>query len=298
MPARTYDIEGRSVFLTGAARGIGAATAKRLHAAGANVALVGLEPERLDQLAAELGDRAIAIEADVTDADALQRAVSDTLERFGAIDVAIANAGIAYVGAIATAPVEHVERELEVDLLGVWRTDRAVLPHVLERRGYILNIASLGAVLHTPLIGPYVAAKAGVEALSDALRVELSPTGARVGCAYFGFIDTDLTRGGMAHPSSRALERLVPLALRRPLPVSVAAKAIERGVRRRASRVWAPRVVGAALLARGFVQPAAERIAMRSGHLAASVSLADPRAADGHYQDPVLGVASHARKEA
>jgi NAD(P)-dependent dehydrogenase (short-subunit alcohol dehydrogenase family) len=293
--AAPYDIAGRTVFLTGAARGIGAATAERLHAAGANVALVGLEPDRLEEMAARLGDRAVAIEADVTDVDALERAVSGTIERFGAIDVAIANAGIAFVGAIATAPVEQVERVIEVDLLGVWRTDRAVLPHVLERRGYILNIASLGAAVHTPLIGPYVAAKAGVEALSNALRIELAPTGARVGCAYFGFIDTDLVRGGMAHPASRALERLVPLAFRKPVPASAAAKAIERGVRRRASRVWAPRFVGAALLGRGVVQPVTERIAMRSGHLAASISLADPKAGDG--QDPVLGVAGAAHAE-
>ena len=290
--AAPYDIQGRTVFLTGAARGIGAATAERLHAAGANVALVGLEPDLLEELAAKLGDRAIAIEADVTDVDALERAVSGTVERFGGIDVAIANAGIAFVGAVATAPVEQVERVIEVDLLGVWRTDRAVLPHVLERRGYLLNIASLGAALHTPLIGPYVAAKAGVEALSNALRIELSPTGARVGCAYFGFIDTDLVRGGMAHPASRALERLVPLAFRKPVPASAAAKAIERGVRRRSSRVWAPRFVGAALLGRGVVQPMTERIAMRSGHLAASISLADPKAGD--LQDPVLGVAAAA----
>ena len=295
MPATHYEIEGRTAFVTGAARGIGAAAATRLHAGGANVALVGLEPERLERLAAELGDRAIALEADVTDTDALERAVRHTLERFGALDVAIANAGIAYVGALATAPVEHVERVLEVDLLGVWRTDRAVLPHVTERRGYLLNVASLGAAVHVPLIGPYVAAKAGVEALSNSLRIEMAPTGARVGCAYFGFIDTDLVRGGMAHPSSRALERLVPASLRRPAPVAAAADAIERGVRCRASRVWAPRYVGAALLARGLVQPLTERIAMRSGHLAASLSLADPAPAGGESQDSVLGVAAQAR---
>jgi NAD(P)-dependent dehydrogenase (short-subunit alcohol dehydrogenase family) len=293
MAARTYDIAGRTVFVTGAARGIGAASAERLHAAGANVALVGLEPDRLEELAARLGDRAVALEADVTDVDALDRAVRDTVARFGSLDVAIANAGIAYVGAIATAPPEQVERVFEVNLLGVWRTDRAVLPHVLERRGYVLNVASLGAAVHTPLIGPYVAAKAGVEALSNALRVELAPTGARVGCAYFGFIDTDLVRGGMAHPSARALDRLVPAPFRRPVPVDRAAAAIERGVRSRASRVWAPRFVGGALLARGVLQPAVERIAMRSGHLAASLSLSDP-STNGHAQDSPLGVAAEA----
>src|SRR5450756_420872 len=100
-----FDVNGRTVFITGAARGIGAETARRLHAKGANVALVGLEPERLEQLAAQLGDRALAFEADVTDYEALQRAVSATVERFGGIDVGIANAGIVYTGPLATAPI-------------------------------------------------------------------------------------------------------------------------------------------------------------------------------------------------
>src|ERR1700682_5568961 len=134
-----FDVNGRTVFITGAARGIGAGAAERLHAKGANVALVGLEPERLEELAAGLGERATWFEADVTDYAALERAVSGTVERFGALDVALANAGIAYVGALATAPMEHVERTLAVNLLGVWRTDRAVIAHVMERKGYLLN---------------------------------------------------------------------------------------------------------------------------------------------------------------
>ena len=128
-----YDVEGRTVFITGAARGIGAATARRLYAKGANVALVGLEPERLEQNAAELGERAAFFEVDVTDLAALQWAVSATVERFGGIDVAVANAGISYTGALATAPVEQVERTLAVNLLGVWRTDRAVIAEVAKR---------------------------------------------------------------------------------------------------------------------------------------------------------------------
>jgi NAD(P)-dependent dehydrogenase (short-subunit alcohol dehydrogenase family) len=292
MARRSYEIAGRTALITGAARGIGAAVAERLHAAGANLVLVGLEPELLEELALRLGDRAVAIEADVTDSAALDRAVLTGRERFGGIDVAVANAGIVYVGALATAPVEQVERTLAVNLLGVWRTNRAVLPDVVERQGYLLNIASLAAAVHGPLMAPYAASKAGVEALSDALRVETAPTGARVGCAYFGFIDTDMTRGAMAHPSAKTMERVIPKGIRRPVPVSAAADAIERGIRRRSSRVWAPRYVGPALLARGIVQPITERIAMRSARLAAALSLADPRAGHSEEQDPLLGVAA------
>src|ERR1700722_14672054 len=129
-PREHFDINGRTVFITGAARGIGAASAERLHAKGANVALVGLEPERLEALAERLGDRAIALEADVTDFDALQQAVRTTTERFGSLDVAIANAGLAFMGSLATAPIEQVERTFAVNLLGVWRTNRAVIAQI------------------------------------------------------------------------------------------------------------------------------------------------------------------------
>ncbi len=153
-PRRRYEIGGRTVLITGAARGIGAQTAQALHGRGANVALVGLEAQRLEALAAQLGDRCACFEADVTDPAALERAVAGTVRRFGGLDVAIANAGIHVEGALATMDPEKVERVLEVNLLGVWRTDRAVLSHVIERRGYLLNISSLSALVNVPLMGP------------------------------------------------------------------------------------------------------------------------------------------------
>ncbi|MCW3063813.1 MAG: hypothetical protein JWN32_985 [Solirubrobacterales bacterium] len=289
--SKRYDISGRTVLITGAARGIGAGTAKRLHARGANVALVGLEPERLEALAAELGERAAWFEADVVDGDALERAVEGTVERFGGVDVAIANAGIHFVGALATAPVEHVERTLEVNLMGVWRTDRAVIEQITARKGYLLNIASLAAASHAPLMGPYAASKAGVEALTDTLRVETAPSGARVGCAYFGFIDTDIVRGSFAHPSTKAMEKLMPPFVRRAVPPSAAVDAIERGIERRSARVWAPRYVGGALALRGIMQPLTERRAIASRHLPEALRLAQPETGGLHAQDAKLGVA-------
>jgi NAD(P)-dependent dehydrogenase (short-subunit alcohol dehydrogenase family) len=283
---------GKTVFITGAARGIGAATARRLHGKGFNVALAGLEPERLEALAAELGDRAAWFEADVVDRDALDTAVAGTVERFGGIDVAIANAGVHFVGALATAPVEQVERTLEVNLMGVWRTDRAVIGEIVKRKGYLLNIASLAAASHAPLMGPYAASKAGVEGLTDALRVETAPTGARVGCAYFGFIDTDIVRGSFAHPSTQAMQKLMPAFVRKAVPVEVAVDAIERGVRRRSARVWAPRFVGGALALRGVLQPLTELGAMRRRELREALRLAQPETGDLLAQDEKLGVSA------
>ena len=225
-----FDVAGRTVFITGAARGIGAGAAQRLHAAGANVALVGLEPELLEDVAGRLGARAAWFEADVTDYEALQAAVEGTIARFGAIDVAIANAGIQFMGRMATMPREQFERTLEVNLMGTWRTDRAVLDEIVRNRGYLLNIASLAAASHAPLMGAYTASKAGVEAMTDALRVEVAPSGARVGCAYFGFIDTDLVKASFAHPSTQTLTSVMPGFVARPAPLSDAVDAIERGV--------------------------------------------------------------------
>jgi NAD(P)-dependent dehydrogenase (short-subunit alcohol dehydrogenase family) len=289
-----FDVAGRTVFITGAARGIGAATARRLHGAGANVALVGLEPELLEALAAELGDRAAAFEADVTDLEALERAVQDTVSRFGAIDVAIANAGISYIGRLATAPVEQVERALEVNLMGVWRTNRAVIGQIVQRRGYLLNIASLSAVSHTPLMGPYTASKAGVEALTDCLRVETAPSGARVGCAYFGFIDTDLVRASYAHPSTQAMMATLPKFVATPAPLSDAVDAIERGIQRRSARVWAPRYVGGALALRGVLQPLTELKLRFSRELPKALELADR--GDVEDQHAQLGVSGAPRE--
>ena len=153
----SYDVAGRTVFVTGAARGIGAAVAEQMHRRGANVALVGLEPDRLAERAAALGERAIWFEADVTDSDALVAAADGTADRFGGIDVAVANAGLSFIGSVQTQPVEEWVRTIEVNLLGVYRTDRAVLPHVVARGGYVLNVAALSAIGPAPLMSAYTA---------------------------------------------------------------------------------------------------------------------------------------------
>jgi NAD(P)-dependent dehydrogenase (short-subunit alcohol dehydrogenase family) len=291
------DLRGKTAFITGAARGIGAATAERLYARGANVALVGLEAELLEANAARLGERAIALEVDVTDLDALQSCVAQTVERFGGIDIAMANAGVSFTGTLASAPVEQVERTLAVNLLGVWRTDRAVVDEIIRSRGYLLNISSLSAISHAPMMGPYTTAKAGVEALSDALRVELAAHGAAVGCAYFGFLDTDLVKAGFAQPSAQGLKDRLPGFMAKPAPLSIAIDAIERGVAKRSARVWAPRWIGPMLLLRGLLQPLTERQALSDmDTLRENVRLAES-STESQDMDPLLGVAASMRSQ-
>lgn len=258
-------LEGRTAFVTGPARGIGRETARQLAARGMNVGLAGMEPERLEELADEIGPRAAWFEADVRDAAALGRAVAGTVDRFGGIDVAIANAGIAPVGTVADMSPETFEDVIDVNLLGVYRTIRAALPHVTERKGYVLVVASMAAVVHLPYMAAYTAAKAGVSALGDVLRSEVAGTGTAVGVAYFGFVDTDMTREALEHPAAGPLRRGIgpPGSSQRPLPVEAAARAIVRGVERRSRWIVLPRSGWSALLVPGPVQRAAEAVAQR-----------------------------------
>src|SRR5215210_1144261 len=123
-------LDNKVVMITGAARGIGAETARRAAAKGARVALVGLEPERLRALADELGDRAAWFEADVTSQESMDGAVAGTVAAFGGIDIVLANAGVANNGTVAVSPADAIVRTIQVNLEGVVRTVCAALPHV------------------------------------------------------------------------------------------------------------------------------------------------------------------------
>ena len=226
----------------------------------------------------------------MTDWDALQRPWTRTVERFGGIDVVIANAGIAPFGTVATIDPDAFERTIEVNLLGVWRTVRTALPHVVARQGYILPIASLAAALHPPMLAHYAATKAGVEAFCDSLRAEIAHTGTRVGVAYFSFIDTDMVREGLDSPSANVLRDATPGPFSKTAPLSAAGKAIERGVTRRADKVWAPRWVLPMTWLRGIVQPLSQR--GNQDKIAEAVKLAEADAAAAAAERPLASDAS------
>src|SRR4051794_27035532 len=255
----TWELRGRTVFVTGAARGIGAETARRAAAAGANVALVGLEPEELGRVAAQCGANAAPFECDVTDWHALERAVEGTVERFGGIDVVMANAGIAPAGMVRSIDPAAFEKTFEINLLGVWRTVRSCLPQIIERKGYVLVTASLAAAAHAPGMAAYAASKAGVEAFANSLRAEVKRLGVDVGVAYFGFIDTDLVRGADTHPALSALRNDTLGPFGKTYPVSAAGRAVVEGMEGRGRRVMVPGWVRALLLLRSVLQPLAER---------------------------------------
>ena len=221
--------------------------------------LAGLEPDELRARAEELGDRAMWQEADVTDLGRMEEVVAAAVERFGGVDVVVANAGVAPHGTVGSIDPAAFDRTIEVNLLGVFRTVRAALPQVTARRGYVLIISSASALVHTPFMSAYTASKAGVEAFGDALRLELSPTGAKVGVAYFSFIDTDMVRKSFARPSVKRAREKSPATFGKVAPLSEAIDAIERGITTRARHVYAPKSVRPLIWLRSIVQPLAER---------------------------------------
>ena len=257
-------LDGQVVLITGGARGIGAETARRLVDRGVRVALVDADGEEAERRASELGSRAAAFEADVTDQAQIDAAVEGTLENFGRIDATVAGAGILGMAATtATVEAADYERVIDVNLHGVWRTLRATIPHVLERRGYLLPIASIAAVAPVPLLTAYGMSKAAVESLAMGLRMELAHRGVAVGVAYFGVIDTDLVRGGYSQPAAARVKDVLPARVSRPIPVGRAGAAIVRGIERRSKRVYAPRWVPALLATRGVAGPSHDLLARR-----------------------------------
>ena len=142
--------------------------------------------------------------------------------------------------------------------MGVWRVVRAALPHVIDRRGYVMCIASMYALLHGATVAAYVTSKAGVEAFADSLRVELKPVGVDVGVAYFSFLDTDLVRGALKEPAVAKMRENLPWPLNRTSPVKPAVEATVQAIERRRRTVFYPPWLRVAAPLRGVLQPLLE----------------------------------------
>jgi NAD(P)-dependent dehydrogenase (short-subunit alcohol dehydrogenase family) len=250
-----WELKGRTALITGAASGIGAALAGALAARGMRVGLIDVDGDRLASVAAALPG-AVTEVADVRDRGALDTAVEDVVERLGGLDVAVANAGIATGGPARMVGPDTVEDTIDINLLGVWRTTRAALPYVLERRGYLLLVSSASAIVPAGGLAAYSASKAGVEGLGRALRVELGTHGVRVGVAYYLFLDTPMVRDGERMATFRGMKGDPPNPISRTYPLEPAIAATVTGIERRARRIAYPRFVHGMLALRGLLDTA------------------------------------------
>ena len=278
-----YDLDGKVALVTGGARGIGLATGRALIARGASVAVVDLDLEASRSAAAELHEsRALGLAADVTDRGALQQAVAATVERFGRLDVVVANAGIVSRAATMHAmSSETFERVIDVNLYGVYRTVDVALPEIVRNRGHVVVIASVYAFINGTGAIPYAVSKAGVEQLGRALRVELVPHGASASVAYFGFIDTEMVHRALdADPLVGEMLHALPKVLHKRLQPAVAGEAIVRGIEGRRPRIIQPRRWTAMSVLRGALNPLSDRQLERDADVQAAVARLDARAGE------------------
>jgi NADP-dependent 3-hydroxy acid dehydrogenase YdfG len=209
------ELQGTVALVTGASSGIGEATARRLAALGAAVAIGARRKDRLDRLAREIedaGGRALAIEADVTDRDQAKALVAQTVERLGRLDVVVNNAGVMLLGPIVDAPVEEWDRMVALNLQGLLYVAHAALPHLLAAAdddprhvADLVNISSVAGRVARSGSGVYNLTKHGVGAFSESLRQEVTRRHVRVSLVEPGAVDTELTdhlrdeiRAGMA----------------------------------------------------------------------------------------------------
>ena len=235
-------VNGKVALITGGATGVGAEVARRLHDKGARVVLTDVDEGLLKEVAARIGeDRVLTVVADVRDLSAMQNAVDKGIERFGGIDIVMANAGIGTYGSVLQVDPEAFRTLIDVNVVGVFHTVRATLPSVINRRGYVLIVSSVAAYLALPGLAPYNAAKAGVEHFANALRLEVARLGVDVGSAHMSWIDTPLVRESKADLSTVGeMLASLPGPLAKTTSVEKCGDAFVKGIEARKRRINCP----------------------------------------------------------
>lgn len=278
--ADSLRIDGATALVTGGAQGIGFSVARELTSAGASVALVDIDRGAVARAAADLGDNALALAADVRDRRAMSEAVAAASSHFGTLDVVVANAGVTpSPGTLRTLPPDEFDRVIDINLTGVYNTVTPALDLIVANRGHIVVVTSCAAF--TPGAGgsPYMISKAAVEQLGRALRVELAPHGATAGLAYFGLVETTMTHAMLDEDDlGRAINDLLPWPLNRRITADTAARTIVAGITRRATSTVAPEGWRQYSWLRGMINPLIDRHMATSRHLHSLIRRLEDRA--------------------
>jgi NAD(P)-dependent dehydrogenase (short-subunit alcohol dehydrogenase family) len=180
----------RAALITGGSSGIGLAIARMLRDEGYELTLASRRPERVQAAAEELG--AVAVAADVGNADDCRRIVAEHRERFGRLDMLVNSAGIGIGGRVEDLPVKHFDLQIAVNLRGLFLVTQAAIPLLRESRGWIVNLASIAGTLPTPGLATYGATKAALISLTRSLNEELGADGVRALALCPGFVDTPM----------------------------------------------------------------------------------------------------------
>lgn len=197
------------VWITGASSGIGRELARQYAARGMAVAISARRLERLETLASEIarhGGRALPIACDVTDTESITRCVDEIVRHFGRIDITIANAGCAVIGALEHLTAKDWHRQFAINVTGLAMTARSALPHLQATRGRLVLIGSVAAYVPNPNLGAYGASKAAVHNIGQTLQLELKGTGISCTVIHPGFVDSDIARvdnEGVLHPDRK-----------------------------------------------------------------------------------------------
>jgi NADP-dependent 3-hydroxy acid dehydrogenase YdfG len=214
-------LEGKVVLVTGASSGIGQATALALSKAGARVAVGARRTDRLKTLAEDAPGEVLVLELDVTDRKSVRDAVAATIDRFGALDALVNNAGVMLSGMILGADTTEWTRMVETNLLGSMYAVHAALPHLLESKGAVVQISSTSGRAASAASGVYAATKFGITAFSEALRQEVTTQGVRVIVVEPGFVSTELA-SHITDPDIQAMAKTMAESMRTLQPEDIA----------------------------------------------------------------------------
>jgi len=194
-PGRLQD---KACLVTGAGSGIGRATALRFAQEGGKVAAADLRDEAAEETAAQIGDDAIGVEVDVTSVESVAACIDRVADAFGGIDVVVNNAGVTIVGAAHNLEESDWDRELATNLKSVFLVSKAAWPRLVERRGTIVNTASIAGLWAIPADAAYCASKAGVVMLTKCMALDGANDGVRVNCVCPGYTETPMIEGYFA----------------------------------------------------------------------------------------------------